>query len=346
MTGAKTLRTAVLGASGLAGAELLRLAAHHPGLEVVFASSESQSGVPVGRRFPGLAKLFPELHLQAWADVPEGLDVALVALPHGLSQSVIPKLDANLVVDLGADFRFDDPAEYAGWYGLTHSAPELLPGFTYGMVELNRQLISTTNAIAVPGCYVTAAILTMAPLLAAGVVEPAGIVVDAASGVSGAGRDPKPETMFTSASEDFTAYGLLHHRHTREMEIALSRLANAPVELLFTPHLAPMNRGILATCYLRPTADDSTEDLLHVAADFYEGEPFIHISDEVPHTKATLGSNSVHMTFRKDERTGWVVALGALDNLIKGAAGHAIQGLNVALGFGEQTGLETAGSYS
>ena len=346
MSGIRPLRTGVIGASGFAGAELLRIAAGHPGLDVVFASSESLTGVAVGDKFPGLARSYPTLALQPWASIPSHLDAVFVALPHGVSQSVIPKLNAGIVIDLGSDFRFDDPLTYEAWYGETHSAPELMSQFAYGMVELRREAIAGTTAIAVPGCYVTAATLTLAPLLAAGVVEPEGIVVDAASGVTGAGRDPKPSTTFTAVSEDFTAYGLLNHRHTGEMEHALSQSAGTAVELLFTPHLAPMNRGILATCYLKPTGNQTTDDLLQVMGDFYEGEIFIQVSDKIPHTKATLGSNSVHMTVRRDQRTDWVVAIGALDNLVKGAAGQAVQCLNVACDFPENTGLESAGVYS
>lgn len=346
MSGQRLLQVGVIGASGFAGAELLRLAAGHPELEVVFASSESLAGVALGEKFPGLARSYPSLAFQSWAAVPSGLDAVFVALPHGVSQSVVPKLDAELIIDLGSDFRFDDPAAYEIWYGETHTAPELMPRFTYGMVELCRDAIAGSRAIAVPGCYVTAATLTIAPLLSAGVVEPVGMVVDAASGVSGAGREPKPSTTFGAVSEDFTAYGLLNHRHTGEMENALSQTAGTAVELLFTPHLAPMNRGILATCYLKPTGSETTDDLLQAMGEFYKDDMFVQVSAQIPHTKATLGSNSVHMTVRRDQRTGWLVAIGALDNLVKGAAGQAVQCLNVALGFTEDTGLESAGVYS
>lgn len=346
MSPGSTLRVGVLGGTGFAGAELLRLVAGHPGLEVVFASSESHAGVAVGEVLPNLARVYPNLTLLPWADVPSGLDVVFVALPHGKSQAIVPKLDAELLIDLGGDFRLEDPGQYEKWYGELHSAPDLLRTFRYGMVELFRDQLVGATAIAVPGCYVTATALTLAPLLAHRVVVPHGIVVDAASGVSGAGRDPRPGTTFGAVSEDFKAYGLLNHRHTPEMEMALSRSADTPVELLFTPHLAPMNRGILATCYLRPTSGHTSGDLLRLVSDFYEGEQFIRVSEEIPNTKATLGSNSVHITVRRDERTGWVLALGALDNLIKGAAGQAIQCLNVSLGLGEAVGLEMAGLFS
>jgi N-acetyl-gamma-glutamyl-phosphate reductase len=339
------LRAGVLGASGFAGAELLRLGALHPVIDVVFASGESQAAVPVGSLYPSLAAVYPDLVLQPWEAVPSGLDLVFVALPHGVSQRVVPKLDARWVVDLGADFRLGDASLYESWYGEKHSAPDLLPRFVYGLAELYRDDIRGAEAVAVPGCYVTAAVLPVAPLLSAELAEPVGIVIDAASGVSGAGREPKQATAFTTVNENLTAYGLLNHRHTPEMEMALSRRSGGAVELLFTPHLAPMTRGILATCYLRPAGDESTEDLLDAMTAAYSDEPFIVVSPQIPSTKATLGSNSVHMTVRRDQRTGWIVAIGALDNLMKGAAGQAIQCANLASGIDEEAGLAAAGVY-
>jgi len=338
-------RVGIIGASGFAGAELMRLCAGHPEFEVVFASGDSQAGTPVGELYPSLTAAYPSTTLEPWEAIPAGLDIVFIALPHGASQTIVPKLDAAHVLDLGADFRLDDPTLYPTWYGQEHTAPELLDDFAFGMPELFRTDLIGATAVAVPGCYVTTATLTLAPLVRAGLVEPTGIVVDAASGVSGAGRAAKPGTTFSAVDENFTAYGLLNHRHTPEMEMAIGRHAGTDVELLFTPHLAPMNRGILATCYARPTGEETTEELLAVMAAAYADEPFMVVSDAVPSTKATLGSNSVHVTVRKDERTGWVVAIGALDNLVKGAAGQAIQCANLAVGIDETTGLASAGMY-
>jgi N-acetyl-gamma-glutamyl-phosphate reductase len=338
-------KAGIIGASGFAGAELMRLCADHPGFDVVFAAADSQAGKAVAELYPSLAAAYPNMMLESWEAIPSGLDVVFIALPHGASQSIVPKLDAPLVLDLGADFRFDDPQPYALWYGQEHSAPELLDEFEFGLPELFRDRIVGATKIAVPGCYVTTAALTLAPLIKTGRVEPTGIIVDAASGVSGAGRAPKETTAFSTVDENFTAYGLLSHRHTPEMQMALARHAGTNVELLFTPHLAPMNRGILATCYARPTGEEDTSDLLAAMADAYAGEPFIVVSETVPSTKATLGSNSVHVTVRKDERTGWVVSIGALDNLVKGAAGQAIQCANLATGQAETAGLARAGIY-
>lgn len=323
----------------------MRLCAGHPEFEVVFASGDSQAGTAVGELYPSLAAAYPDATLEPWEAIPAGLDIVFIALPHGASQAIVPKLDATHVLDLGADFRLDDPALYPTWYGQEHTAPELLDQFAFGLPELFRPNILGATAVAVPGCYVTTASLTLAPLLKAGLVEPTGIVVDASSGVSGAGRAAKPETTFSAVDENFTAYGLLTHRHTPEMEMALSTHAGTDVELLFTPHLAPMNRGILATCYARPTGDETTEQLLAAVASAYADEPFMVVSESVPSTKATLGSNSVHVTVQKDERTGWVVAIGALDNLVKGAAGQAVQCANLAVGIEETSGLPLAGMY-
>ncbi len=339
------MKAGVLGASGFAGAELLRLAAAHPYVDVVFASGDTQIGSHIGAVHAGLGAAYPDFRFEAWTDIPEGLDVVFLSLPHGVSQQIVPKLDADMIVDLGADFRFKDHTVYESWYGEKHAAPDLTNDFTYGLVELFREEIAGSSAIAVPGCYVTTSVLTMAPLIATGLAEPNGIVVHAASGVSGAGMGLKPSTSFSTVNESMTAYGLLSHRHTPEIETALSAEAGGPVQLLFTPHLAPMNRGILATCYLRPTGNDSTEQLLDQMSSFYAADQFVMVSEQVPATKATLGSNSIHLTVRRDDRTGWIVAIGAIDNLVKGAAGQAIQCLNVAAGFAEDTGLAKAGLF-
>lgn len=323
----------------------MRLCAGHPGFEVVFASGDSQAGTAVGELYPSLAAAYPDAALEPWESVPAGLDIIFIALPHGASQAIVPKLDADHILDLGADFRLDDPTLYPTWYGQEHTAPELLDQFVFGLPELFRSDIVGAGAVAVPGCYVTTASLTLAPLLKSGLIEPTGIVVDAASGVSGAGRAAKPGTTFSAVDENFTAYGLLAHRHTPEMEMALRAHAGTEVELIFTPHLAPMNRGILATCYARPTGTETTDQLLATMAAAYADEPFMVVSESVPATKATLGSNSVHVTVQKDERTGWVVAIGALDNLVKGAAGQAIQCANLAVGVEETSGLPQAGMY-
>ena len=337
------LKVAVFGASGYAGAELLRLAAGHPAMDVVFATADTQAGIRVADLYPSLASAYPSLVLTG-ADPSEvdGLDVVFLAMPHGASQDLVPDLLARhgSIVDLAADFRLADPALYPEWYGEEHHHPELLGDAVYGIPELFKESLPGARLIAAAGCYPTAAALALAPLARSGAIETTGVVVDAASGVSGAGRVPKANTHFNTVDEDFTAYGLLRHRHTPEIEQA------AGVQVLFTPHLAPMNRGILATCYARPAAGATGQrDPLEVLEEFYAGEPFVVVDERSPSTKATLGSNCAHITARVDARTGWVVAICAIDNLTKGAAGQAIQCANIAVGLEQTAGLPLSGLY-
>ncbi len=346
-------KVGVIGASGYAGVELLRLCAAHPELDVAVATAGTAAGGSVGSHTPSLAAAYPTLTFAA--NEPErldGLDLVFSALPHGQSQQLLPALvdRVGVVVDLAADFRLLDPGAYATWYGEDHAAPELLGTFVYGLPERHREALVGATRVAAPGCYPTAAILALAPLVEAGLLAPPvgtvpAVVVDAASGVSGAGRAPKDSLHFGTVDEDFAAYGLLDHRHTAEMEQDLG------VEVLFTPHLAPMVRGILATCYARPAVPPgepggpSTADAIDVLEACYSDEPFVIVTGDPPTTKATSGSNCAHLTARVDPRTGWVIVLAAIDNLIKGAAGQAVQCANLSLGLPETTGLPLAGLY-
>ncbi|MBW3615914.1 MAG: N-acetyl-gamma-glutamyl-phosphate reductase [Actinobacteria bacterium] len=332
-------RVGIVGASGYTGAELLRLCAYHPDLEVVVATGDSQAGNPVAGLYPSLAAAYPDLSFTPYEPTAfDGLDLALLALPHGGSQQLVPDLRKRVgkIVDLAADFRLRDAGLYPKWYGEEHAAPELLGEFAFGLPELFRHEVRAADLVAAPGCYVTAATLALAPLVRAGVIEPSGVIVDAASGVSGAGRTPKHSSHFGTANEDFTAYGLLNHRHTPEIEQATG------AQVLFTPHLAPMTRGILATCYARPSGG-ATPDPLSALRTFYAGERFVVVGEAPPSTKATYGSNCVHLTARYDERTGWIIVLAALDNLVKGASGQALQCANLALGLPETAGLSASG---
>lgn len=338
----------IIGASGFTGAELLRLCAAHPELDVAVATGDSQAGVAIASLYPSLAGAYGDRVFDAASvEAVDGLDLVFLGLPHGASQALVPDLVGRVgaIVDLAADFRLTDASLYPTWYGEEHSRPDLLGTFAYGLPELFRPSIVGATAVAVPGCYVTAASLALAPLLSGAFVGPTGIVVDAASGVSGAGRGPKASTAFCTVDEDFTAYGLVSHRHTPEIEQNLSRVAGAEAQVLFTPHLAPMNRGILATCYARPTSAVTTDDLLDALRKAWADEPFVVVTDGSPSTKATLGSNAVHVTARSDPRTGWVVAIAALDNLVKGASGQAVQCANLVLGLPEATGLPVAGMF-
>ena len=331
----------IIGASGFTGAELLRLLAAHDGIDVAVVTGDTQAGTAVGDLYPGLAAAYPDLVYRSWEpSLIDGLDAVVLALPHGASQQLVPGLidSVRTVVDLGADFRLRDAAQYEQWYHEPHQAPELLDRFVYGLPELHRDALRGAPAVAVPGCYPTAATLALRPLVDAGLIETSGIIVDAVSGVSGAGRPPKPNTTFCSVDSDVSAYGLLDHRHTVEMEV------NLGASVLFTPHLVPMSRGILATCYARPARHDlSTGTVLAALEERYADEPFVVASERLPSTKATLGSNAAHVTARYDARTDTVLAIGAIDNLGKGASGQALQCLNLALGLPETAGLSVAG---
>ena len=338
------LSVAIVGASGYTGAELLRIVGAHPAMSVVVATGDTQAGVAVGDLYPHLGPAYPELIFSSYdVDAVAGAEVVFLALPHGASQRIVPRLVAAgtgaKIVDLAADFRLNDAAVYEQWYGAPHEAPDQMASFAFGLPEIYRDTFAGAAAVAAPGCYPTAAALALAPLVDAGAIEPSGVIVDAASGVSGAGRPAKPHTSFCAVDEDFTAYGLLDHRHTPEIQQA------SGAEVLFTPHLAPMNRGILATCYARPTGACDTDDLLAIYRKAYAGEPFVTVSERSPSTKATLGSNSAHLTARHDARTGWVMALCALDNLGKGASGQAVQCANALCGLDETAGLSTVGVY-
>jgi len=333
----------IVGASGFTGLELLRLLSARRDVQVRVATAENHRGERIADLYPSLSLAVGDERFVATDEAAlDGLDLVFCCLPHGVSQEVVPGLlpRVGVVVDLGADFRLRDAATWEAWYGEPHRHPELLGTFVYGLPELVGDELAGARRVASPGCYPTAAALALAPFVRSGAVAGDSLLVDAASGVSGAGATPTRSGQFTSVDSDFTAYGLLRHRHTPEME----QLLQAPV--LFTPHLAPMSRGILATCYARPVDPDWTSgDALTRLTDWYRGRPFVEVSERLPSTKATLGSNAAHVTARVDQRTGWLVALCAIDNLGKGAAGQAVQAANVALGLPETTGLSVTGVF-
>ena len=333
------IRTAILGASGYVGGELLRLLAAHPQIAPVRLFGESKAGQALGTVHPHIAPVYRGAVVQRFDENSlDGVDLVFAALPHGHSQRLAATiLDKGIpFVDLGADFRLDDAATYERWYGHAHQAPELLDRFVYGIPELHRATIKGAKSVSAAGCYATAAILALKPLVQAGLVNPESLIVDGASGVSGAGREAKEATGFCTVTESFSAYGLLNHRHTAEMEMALG------ATVLFTPHLVPMSRGILATCYGEAAG---TGDPLEVLRQAYASDPFVHVTADPPATKWVSGSNAVHLTARRDERTGRILALSAIDNLGKGAAGQMIQCANLMLGLEETAGLPRVGVY-
>jgi N-acetyl-gamma-glutamyl-phosphate reductase len=337
------LRVGIVGASGFTGAELLRIAAQHPEYHVELATGDTQAGGRVADLYPSLAAAYPSLALERFdLERAAGLDLVFLGLPHEASLALAPQLIGRVgtVVDLSAAYRLKDASHYPHYYGFDHDQPGLLADAVYGLPELHRSELKGATLVATPGCYVTAATLALRPLIEAGVIDTTGVIVDAASGVTGAGRRADFAHSFTTIDENFSAYGLLDHRHTPEMEQEIG------AQILFTPHLAPMNRGILATCYARPAPGAppiSTPDLLALLRQRWAGEPFMVVTDGSPSTKSTLGSNAVHVTARFDPRTATVVAIAALDNLAKGASGGAVQAANVAIGLDETAGLSSVG---
>ena len=332
------IRVSILGASGYVGGELMRLVAGHPHMEVAVAFGATAAGQPVAALHPHLALAYPDMQFVAWdAALLKGSDLILAALPHGETQRLADALLAPGVplVDLGADFRLS-AADYERWYGEPHARPDLIASFTYGLPEYYRDEIRQSTRVAAPGCYPTAANLVLRPLIEAGAIDPKGIVVNAASGVSGAGRGASAATHYCAVEGNMRAYGLLGHRHTAEMEMV------SKAEVLFTPHLVPMSRGILATCTARATGPS---DPLAILAAAHAGERFVHVGEALPETKWASGSNAAFLTARHDPRTDMVVALAAIDNLGKGAAGQMLQCANLMLGLDEGAGLSNSGIF-
>ena len=342
------LPVAVVGASGYAGAELVRLLLQHPRVALSGLYAGRHAGHDIASDFPQFAGILRETYQAFDPDrIARDAQVAFLALPHGESAKAAAALYARglTVLDLSADLRLRAPEVYAQWYG-AHPAPELLPHAVYGLVERHRAELAAARLVAVPGCYPTAAILPLAPLLDAGLIAADGLIVDAKSGTSGAGREPGRGTHFSEVGEGVRAYKVAAHRHTPEIEQELGRAAGRAVTLTFTPHLLPMTRGILATCYAVPT-DPARPAAVYVDAlrRAYADEPFVAVVDHPPDTAHLRGSNRVQVGAWYDARAGRVIVLGAIDNLVKGAAGQAVQCLNVLRGWPETTALDGAGLF-
>ena len=350
MAPAEKTRVAIIGAAGYAGGELLRLLVSHPRVEVVAAVSESQAGLPLSAAFPGMASL--KLRFEKPDDaLAERCDVVFLAQENGVAmKSVGTFLKAKKkVIDLSADFRLTDAKAYPLWYKHEHSSKELLATSVYGLPELHRKKIGSASLVANPGCYPTASILALAPLVEKKLIDLGSIVIDAKSGVSGAGRSKHTqEFMFSEINESVRAYGVGGtHRHTPEIEQELSLLSDSEIRLTFTPHLIPITRGILSTCYATPLKKIPSEELHELYATRYRGEPFVTVLEtgQVPATKATYGSNRCHIGTIVDARTGRLIVVSAIDNLIKGAAGQAVQNLNIMCGFDEKEALNNPGIW-
>jgi N-acetyl-gamma-glutamyl-phosphate reductase len=336
------IRVAIVGATGYVGAELVRLLTRHPQVEIVGLVGRGRSKEPLGGTHIHLDRT--GLHVDA--TVPDA-DAVFLALPHGAAAEIVPELTATgaAIIDLGPDFRLRDVADYPRWYGFEHPRPELLSSAVYGLPELHRAALASlrdarTAIVGAPGCYPTATLLALAPLARAGLIGD--LVVDAKSGVSGAGREPKQDLMFGEVNESVKAYGVGGHRHVAEIEQELAALASDPGVrgVDFLPHLVPMTRGILAACHVRPTRPVAQREIDDLYAEAYADETFVHLVTQPPATKHVLGSNSCRVHVHADERTGRVLAIGVIDNLVKGAAGQAIQAFNAVHGLPEATGLE------
>jgi len=343
------LKVAVVGASGYTGVELLRLLAGHPGVELTCVTSRQFEAQRVGEIFPSLAGRFDLVFENLAAeDISPRADFVLTALPHQAAMGIIPQLleGGCRVIDLSADYRLRDADVYEAWYQ-EHSSPELLAEAVYGLPELFRDQISQARLVANPGCYPTSVALGLAPLLRKGLIDPASLIIDSKSGTSGAGRGTKLGSLFCEVNEGFKAYGVGHHRHTPEIEQTLSQLAGTAVMVNFTPHLLPLNRGILSTCYAAPKERLKTADVLALYRECYADEYFVrvHPQGSLPNINHVAGSNYCDLGVVVDERTGRVIIVSVIDNLVKGAAGQAIQNLNLLAGLPEQTGLEAMAAY-
>jgi N-acetyl-gamma-glutamyl-phosphate reductase len=346
-----TITVGIVGATGYAGGELVRLLLGHPNVKIAGLHGRNRDRQPIAASHPHLGAT----GLVIDQAIPEA-DAIFTALPHGVAAGMAAEIVArgSALLDVGPDFRLHNPADYPSWYKFDHPAPDLLARAVYGLPELHRKEMraaaeSTPTIIGLPGCYPTATILTLAPLARAGLIGD--LAVDAKSGVSGAGREPKPDLLFSEVNESVKAYGMFNHRHTAEMEQELqqqgergtfgSRDANPGVATVdFLPHLIPMTRGILASCHVRPTRPVTQAELDAIYDEAYRDEPFVQVVTDAPSTRHVYGSNLCRIWVRVDPRSGKILALGVIDNLVKGAAGQAVQALNVLFGLPETTGLE------
>jgi N-acetyl-gamma-glutamyl-phosphate reductase len=345
---AEKIRVGVIGASGYTGADLVRLAARHPGADIAVLTANTHAGKPVHEVFPHLGGLaLPTLIKNEEADWSD-IDAVFCGLPHATSQEVIAKLPPRLkIIDMSADFRLRDPAVYEKWYGVPNKAPALQSEAVYGLTEHYRDDIRKARLIACPGCYPTAALLMLLPLVKKGLIEVDDIIIDAKSGVSGAGRSLKQNLLFCEAGEGLSPYGIASHRHAPEIEQEISRAAGRAVIVNFTPHLVPMSRGELCTIYARLSGGATAADCERALGESYLEEKFVRLAAKgvVPQTQFVRGSNDVLLAAYADRVPGRVILVSTLDNLVKGSAGQAIQNFNLMFGLPEASGLLQAALF-
>lgn len=339
------IKAGIIGATGYAGAELVRLLAGHKDVDIVWYGSRSYINDNYANVYRNFCKIVDARCLDDnLGELADQADVIFTATPQGFLASVLTEeiLEKTKVIDLSADFRIKDVAVYEKWYGIEHKSPQFLPEAVYGLCEINREKIQGARLVANPGCYTTCSILTAYPLAREGLIDMDTLIVDAKSGTSGAGRGAKVPNLFCEVNENIKAYGVATHRHTPEIEEQLGYAAGRPVTLSFTPHLVPMNRGILATEYASLKEMVSWEEVKKIYEKYYGKETFIRVLDQgvCPETKWVEGSNYVDIGFQIDPRTGRIILMGAIDNLVKGAAGQAVQNMNLLFGLPETQGLE------
>lgn len=341
-------RVSIIGSSGYGGGELVRLLISHPHVTLAHLTAESRKAEPYGTVFPNLRGLVTHVTEDAdLAVIGTDSDVVFFALPNGVPMTMVPRLGPGVkIIDLGADFRFRNPSTYRAWYKVDHACPDLLADAAYGQPELHRERIKAARIVGNPGCYPTAALIAAAPFLRAGVVDPRGVIVDAKSGVSGAGRGASLDTHFSEVNENVKPYNVAAHRHAPEIEQEVALLAGRMLPVTFVPHLIPMTRGILATVYLQLAQPMTVAEAEGIMREAYVSEPFVRVlPGGLPQTKATYGSNFCDVAVRIDAKAGLLIAMAAIDNLVKGASGQAIQNMNIMCGFPERAGLEGAPLY-
>lgn len=342
------IRVAILGASGYTGAELLRILPQHPQVEIAVLTGDSQAGHPIGEVFPHLAQVgLPDLISISEVNF-DAVDLVFCCLPHGTTQEIIASLPERLhIIDLSADFRIYDPDVYAEWYGHAHKAPELQKQAVYGLSEHARAEISMARLVANPGCYPTCSLLPLLPLVQEGLIDSEHLIIDAKSGVSGAGRSPKRGLLFSEVSEGMAAYSVGAHRHIPEIEQPLSKAAGRAITINFTPHLIPMRRGMITTIYTRCASGVSISAIHAKLAELYAHEPFVHVlrAGETPSTHAVRGINECHIGVFKGRRDDDLILVSAIDNLVKGASGQAVQNMNIMYGWEETTALRSVAVF-
>ncbi len=339
------IKVGIIGSTGYAGAEIVKLIQNHPEAEVVWFGSKSFEGEPFASVYRNMFELVDEKCLGDNIDeLADKVDVIFTATPQGLCSKIINEdvLSKTKVIDLSADFRIKDVDVYEKWYGIKHESPEFIDEAVYGLCEINRDKTKNARLIANPGCYTTCSILSIYPLVKEGLIDPKSIIVDAKSGTTGAGRGAKVANLFCEVNENIKAYGVTTHRHTPEIEEQLSYAADEDVVINFTPHLVPMQRGILVTAYANLTKDVTYDEVKAVYDKYYNDEKFVRVLDKdlCPETRFVANSNYTDINFKIDERTGRIVMMGALDNLVKGAAGQAVQNMNIMFGLPEETGID------